>query len=208
MSYLVKFCRFLIHKLSSQSISLNWNKVKKLCITVLIFKVRKLYLSSEDSLSCFRYHIKLLNSRCQVTSSSKVGQANKSTLSTDILMRPVVPFIRCMGCWKKMEGKIPPKQTIKQCILLLLTANTSITTYLVKIYKTFYMIIFKISKNTVKLIHFLIIQDYENLILHDTKLFNQKTPKYFRYLYKVLHTCFFLRRTKKIQCYFLTSIMS
>lgn len=62
------------------------------------------HLCSENCLSGLWDHVQLLNSGGQVTGGSEVGQTHKPALSTNIIMWPIVPFVRCMGSCGKQQS--------------------------------------------------------------------------------------------------------
>lgn len=63
-------------------------------------------LGSEDGLAGLRDHVELLDGGGQVTCRSQVGQTHEATLGPDVVVGPVVPFVRSVrGCRRKIRGK-------------------------------------------------------------------------------------------------------
>lgn len=62
-------------------------------------------LGGEDGLPRLGDHVKLLDGGGQVAGGAQVGQAHEAALCPHVIVRPVVPLVRCVrGCKRKSSG--------------------------------------------------------------------------------------------------------
>lgn len=61
-------------------------------------------LGGEDGLPGLGDHVELLDGGGQVTGRSQVSQTHEATLGPDVVVRPVVPFIRSVRGWRRNNG--------------------------------------------------------------------------------------------------------
>lgn len=70
-------------------------------------------LGSEYGLPRLGDHVELLDGGGQVAGGAQVGQAHEAALCPHVIVRPVVPLVRCVrGCKRKSSGFT----TVKSCI--------------------------------------------------------------------------------------------
>lgn len=58
-------------------------------------------LGSEDRLPGLRDHVELLDGGGQVTRGSEVSQTHEAALGPNVIVGPVVPFVRSVRGWRK-----------------------------------------------------------------------------------------------------------